>query len=98
MKNIAYWEESEQREVLANKFVLSEIELEILVLVRTPGKLFFFTFLILEIAFPALKLTENCYLKITFIFLEKWQFNHNWLSLSSANILCLKDYPHNVAK
>ena len=37
-KNIAYWEESEQREVLANKFGLSQIQLGILVVVTAPGK------------------------------------------------------------
>ena len=36
--NIAFWEESEQREMLTNKFGLAHIQLGILVLVTTPGK------------------------------------------------------------
>ena len=67
--NIAFWEESEQREVLANKFGLSQIQLGILVLVTTPGKFCNFSPLLnLERAFPALKLTENCYLNMNISF------------------------------
>ena len=67
--NIAFWEESEQREVLANKFGLSQIQLEISVLVTTPGKFCNFSpFSSLEIAFPALRLTENCYLNMNISF------------------------------
>ena len=69
LENIAYWEESEQREVLANKFGLSQIQLGILVLVTTPGKFCNFSPLLnLERAFPALKLTENCYLNMNISF------------------------------
>ena len=76
-KNIAYWEESEQREVLANKFGLSKIQLGILLLVTTPGKFCNCSPLLsLERTFPALKLTENCYLNMNIYFLEKCQFNH----------------------
>ena len=68
-ENTAYWEESEQREVLANKFGLSQIQFAILVLVTTVGKFWNFSpFLHLEIAFPALKLTENCYLNMKISF------------------------------
>ena len=71
-ENIAYWEKCEQREVLANKFALSQIQLGILVLVPTTGKICnFSTFLILEIAFPALKLTEDCYLNLKISFSGK---------------------------
>ena len=69
LENIAYWEESEQREVLANKFGLSQIQLGILVLVTTPGKFCNYPPLLnLERAFPALKLTENCYLNMNISF------------------------------
>ena len=64
-----YWEEPEQREVLANKFGLSQIQSRILVLVAKPGKLCNFPLLLsLEIAFRALKLTENCYLNMNVSF------------------------------
>ena len=67
--NIAFWEESEQREVLANKFGLSQIQLWILVLVTTPEKLCnFCPVLSLKRAFPALKLTENCYSNMSISF------------------------------
>ena len=67
--NIAYWEESEQKEVLANKFGLSQIQLGILVLVTAPGTFCSFSPLLsLERAFPALKLTENCYLNMSIYF------------------------------
>ena len=65
LENIAYWEESEQREVLANKFGLPEIQMGIPVLVTTPTKFCNFSALLsLETVFPALKLTENCYLNM----------------------------------
>ena len=67
--NITYWEESEQIQVLANNFSLSQIQLEILVLVTTPGKFCNFSPLLnLERAFPAIKLTENCYLNMSISF------------------------------
>ena len=67
--SVAYWEEFEQIEVLANNFGLSQIQLGILVLVTTPGKFCNFSPLLnLERAFPALKLTENCYLNMNISF------------------------------
>ena len=64
-----YWEEPEQREMLANKFGLSQIQLGILVSVTTPGKLCNFPHVLsLEIALGALKLTENCYLNMNVSF------------------------------
>ena len=79
-ENIACWEESEQRVVLANKFVLSKTQLGILGLVTTPRKFCnFLTFLSTEVAFPALKLTENCYLNINIFFLKNGNFIINWV-------------------
>ena len=67
--NVAHWEEFGQIEVLANNFGLSQIQLGILVLVTTPGKFCNFPPLLnLERAFPALKLTENCYLNMNISF------------------------------
>ena len=67
--NIAYWEESEQTEMLANKFGWSQRHLGILVLVTAQGKCCNFPPLSsLEAAFPALKLTENCYLNMNISF------------------------------
>ena len=58
--NVAFWEESQQIEVLANNFGLS---------LETPGKFCNFSPLLnLERAIPALKLTENCYLNINISF------------------------------
>ena len=69
LENIAYWEESEQREVLANKFDLSEIQMGIVVLVTTSRKSCNFSALLsLETVFPGLKLTENCYLNMNISF------------------------------
>ena len=69
LENIAFWEESHQREVLANKFGKFQIQLGILVLVITLRKLDYFPPLLsLEIAFPALKLRENCYLSMNIPF------------------------------
>ena len=42
-ENIAYWEETEQREVLENKFSLSQIQVGGLGLVTTPEKFSFFS-------------------------------------------------------
>ena len=48
-----------------------------------------FPLLNLEIVFPALKLTINCYLNMSIFFHENWQFNHKMgPPLSSTNILC----------
>ena len=67
--NVAYWEESQRIEVLADNFSLSQMQLGILVLVTTPGKFCNFSPLLnLERAFPALKLTENCYLNMNISF------------------------------
>ena len=69
LDNVASWEESERIEVLANNSGLSEIQLGILVLVTTPGKFCNFSPLLnLEQAFPALTLTENCYLDMSISF------------------------------
>ena len=99
-ENITYWEESKQKEVLANKFGLSQIQLGILVLVTIPGKFCNFPPLIsLEIAFLALKLAENCYLNMNIFFSQKMAIKSLFgAPLSSTNILCLKDYPHNQTK
>ena len=71
--NVAYWGESERTEVLANNFGFFQIQLAILVLVKTPGKFCSFSPLLnLQRAFPALKLTENSYLNMNIFFLEKW--------------------------
>ena len=75
--NVAYWEESEWIEVLANNFGLSQIQLRILVLLTTPGKVCNFSPLLnLERAFPALKLTENCYLNMNISF--SWKMAISW--------------------
>ena len=69
LENIASWEESERREVLANKFDLSKIQMGILVLVTMSRKSCNFSALLsLETVFPALKLTENCYLNMNISF------------------------------
>ena len=69
LENIASWEESERREVLANKFDLSKIQMGILVLVTMPRKSCNFSALLsLETVFPALKLIENCYLNMNISF------------------------------
>ena len=67
--NVAYWEESERIEVLANNFGLYQMQFGILVLVTTSGKFCNFPPLLnLERAFPPLKLTENCYLNMNIYF------------------------------
>ena len=88
-KNIAYWEESEQRVVLANKFGLSKTQLGILVLVTTPRKFCnFLNFLCTEVALPAIKLAENFYLNMTIFFFEKWKFYHKVGPLSLLQTYC----------
>ena len=63
-ENVTYWEKSEQSEVLTKKFGLSQMQLGDLGGVPMPGKLCNFVPLLnLGTAFPALKLTRNCYLK-----------------------------------
>ena len=88
-------------EVLAKKYGLSQIQLRGLGLVATPGKFRSFSPLLsLEIAVSALILTQNCYFKYEHFFLLKnGNLTINWVPpLSSTNILCLKDYPHNLTK
>ena len=67
---------------------------------RTLGKLCSFSPLLsLETVFPALKVTQNCYLNVNISFFENWPFNHILGPLRfSTNILCLKNYPHNLTK
>ena len=67
--------------MLANKFGLSQMQLEILVFVTTQGNFWFFCLLLsLEIAFPSLKLTENCYLNTSiFFFLRNNNLIINWV-------------------
>ena len=78
-ERIAYWEESEHREVLANKFSLSQIQLGGLGLVATPGKFCNFSLLLsLETVVPSLKLTQNCYLNMNF-FLKNGNLTINWV-------------------
>ena len=49
--------------------------------------------------FPELKLTQNCYINIDIFCKKYWQFNHKLgLPPFSSNILCLKDYLHNLTK
>ena len=98
--NVAYWEESERIEVLANNFGLSQIQLGILVLVTTPGKFYNFSPLLnLERAFPVLKLTETRYLNMNIYFSWKWKFNYKFGSLSLLQASCAwKTIPHNLTK
>ena len=62
---IAHWEESERRELLANKFGLSQIQLGILVLVTAPGKFCSFSpsFKLGKSisSTQAVRLSDNCY-------------------------------------
>ena len=64
----------------ANKFGLSQIQLGILLLVKTTGKFCNFSpFLSLDIELPALKLTENCYLNMKI--LKNGNLIINWVPL-----------------
>ena len=64
-ENITYWKESEQSEVLANKFGLSQIQFGDLRGIATPEKFSNFSNLLnLETVYPVLKLTKNCYLNM----------------------------------
>ena len=79
-ERIAYWEESEHREVLANKFSLSQIQLGGLGLVATPGKFCNFSLLLsLETVVPSLKLTQNCYLNMNILFKKNGNLTINWV-------------------
>ena len=79
--NVAYWEESERIEVLANNFGLSEIQLGILVLVTTSGKFCNFSPLLnLERASPALKTGKELLFKYEhFFFLKNGNLLINWV-------------------
>ena len=90
-ENVAYWEKSQQSEVMEKKFGLVQTQLWDLGRVAMPGKFCSFSPLLnLETVFLALKLARNCYLKWTFLFHENWEFNHTLsLPLSSTNILRL---------
>ena len=68
--NIAYLEESEQSEMLLNKFSFSQIHLEFLQRVATPGKFYSFSHH-LETVFSALKLEHNCYMNMDISFYWK---------------------------
>ena len=59
--NVAYWEESEQSNVLVKNFGLSQTQLGCLGGVAMPGKFYSFWNLSWK-QFPVLKLTRNCYL------------------------------------
>ena len=66
---IAYSEESEQREMQANKFGLFQTYLGGLRVSATSGKFdYFYSHLSLETVFPALKLTQNCYINVNISF------------------------------
>ena len=60
-ENVAYWEESEQSKALANNFGLSQTQLGSLGGSRSQGN-FAISPPHLETVFPALKLTQNCYI------------------------------------
>ena len=89
--------ESKQIDALVNKFSLFQIQLEGLGGgVAILGNFCKFCFhLSLETVFPAQKSCIN--MNISFSW--NWQFNHILdPPLSFTNILCLKDYPHNLTK
>ena len=67
---MAFLKESEQSEMLANKFGFSQIRLEFLERVATTGKFYNFPHH-LETVFPALKLQHNCYININISFYQK---------------------------
>ena len=79
---ITYWKESEQRKKLENKFGLFQIQLWGLRGVTTLRKLCNFC--------PELSKET-----VFFFFLLN---TPNFTLVSSTNILCLKDYPHNLTK
>ena len=80
-ENIAYWDETEQREVLLNKFGLSQIQLGRLGLGATPEKVCIFSpRLSLETVVSALKLTKNCYVNMSIsFFLKNSNLTINWV-------------------
>ena len=58
----------------------------------------FYPHLSLRTLFPALKLTQLCFINLNiFFFLENWQFNHKLAPLP-LHIPSLKDCPHNLTK
>ena len=71
------------------KFGLSQIQLGFWGESKFQENFAIFPLLNLEIVFPALKLTRNCYLKEHFVFMKTGNLIINWVSLSSSNILCL---------
>ena len=86
---IVYSEESEQREMQANKCGLFQIHLGGLRVSATSGKFdYFYSYLSLETVSPALKLTQNCYINVNIFFLKTCNLFLNWVpSLFSYNHL-----------
>ena len=89
-KIIAYWVEFEQVQALLNKFGLFQIQFGGLGGWTTPGKVRnFFPHLSLEAVFPALELTQSCYIIMNTFFLENWQLIMIWVPLSLSLFLSL---------
>ena len=67
---------------------------------RTPGKLCnFYSFKLENSTSSTLTGTKLfCKYEYFFFFLKNGNLIINWVPLSPTNILCLKDYPHNVTK
>ena len=87
LENVAYWEESEQSEVLANKFGFPQIQLEVWGESRRQKN---FVILILGTVFPSLKLTRNFLFKYEhFFFLKTGNLIINWVPLSLLQIYCV---------
>ena len=64
-ENFAYWGESEQSDQLATKFGLFQIQKRGLRGIATSGRFGnFYLYLSLENVFPAIKLTQNCYINM----------------------------------
>ena len=64
-ESFAYWGEYEQSDQLVTRFGLFQIQKRGLGGVATSGKFCkFYLYLNLEIVFPAIKLTQNCYINI----------------------------------
>ena len=87
---ITYWEESEQREVLANKLGLFQMQLGAWGRCN-PRKILKFL--------PSFKMTQNGHIYVNSFFHENWHLNHKLgHPISPANMLCLEDCPHNWTK
>ena len=86
-----------QSELLASKCDLFQRHFGNLRVSATPGNsCYFHSHLSLETAFPALKLTQNCYITMN---LKTSKLILNCVRpLSPTNLLYLKDYPHNLTK